>query len=55
MEEQKIAGKEISNEETSSVSSFMRDLVRFLTLQLKKEGQDKDEDTHSPRGSRHTL
>jgi hypothetical protein len=54
MEEQKTTGKEISYEGTSSVSSFMQDLVRFLTLQLKKEGQDKDEDTHSSRGSKPT-
>jgi hypothetical protein len=54
MEEHKIVGREISYEGTSSVSSFMQDLVRFLALQLKKERQDKDEDTHSPRGSRPT-
>jgi hypothetical protein len=46
MEEQKTTGKEISYEGTF--------FVRFLALQLKKEGQDKDEDTHSPRGSRPT-
>jgi len=51
LEEQKAARREISYEETSSVSSFMQDLVRFLALQLKKEGQDKKEDTHTPRGS----
>jgi hypothetical protein len=45
VEEQKTAGREISYEGTSSVSSFMQDLVRFLALQLKKEGQDKKEDT----------
>jgi len=54
MEEQKTAGREISYEGTSSVNSFMQDLVRFLALQLKKKGQDKDKDTHSPRGSRPT-
>jgi hypothetical protein len=48
----KTAAREISSEGKSSASTFMQDLVRFLTLQLKKEGQDKDEDTHSPRGSR---
>jgi hypothetical protein len=50
----KTAEREISGEGTPSVSSFMQDLVRFLALQLKIEGQDKDEDTHSPRGSRPT-
>jgi hypothetical protein len=29
----------------------MQDLVRYLTLQLKKEGQDKEEDTQSPWGA----
>jgi hypothetical protein len=51
MEEQKTEEREIIYEETSSVSSFMQDLVRYLTLQLKKEGQDKKENTHLPRGS----
>jgi len=51
MEEQKTGEREIFYEGTSSVSSFMQDLVRYLTLQLKKEGQDKEEDTQSPRGS----
>jgi hypothetical protein len=51
MEKQKTAKREISYEGTSSVNSFMQDLVRYLTLQLKKEGQDKEEDTQSPRGS----
>jgi hypothetical protein len=50
----KTAEREISSEETSSASSFMQDLVRFLTLQLKKEGLDKDEDTHSSRASKPT-
>jgi hypothetical protein len=54
MEEQKTTGKEISYEGTSSVNSFMQDLVRFLALQLQKEGNDKDNDTHSPWGSRPT-
>jgi hypothetical protein len=54
MDEQKTAEREIFYEGTSSVSSFMQDLVRYLTLQLKKEGHDKEEDTHSPRGSRPT-
>jgi hypothetical protein len=51
MEEQKTAGREISYEGKSFVISFMQDLVRFLVLQLKKEGQDKDEDTHSRGGA----
>jgi hypothetical protein len=50
----KTAEREISGEGTPSASSFMQDLVRFLALQLKNEGQDKDEGTHSPRGSRPT-
>jgi RNase P subunit RPR2 len=50
----KTTEREISDEGTHSASSFMQDLVRFLALQLKNEGQDKDEDTHSPRGSRFT-
>jgi hypothetical protein len=41
----KTAEREISGEGTPSASSFMQDLVRFLALQLKNEGQDKDEDT----------
>jgi hypothetical protein len=45
----KTTERKISGEGTPS-SSFMQDLVRFLALQLKSEGQDKDEDTHSPRG-----
>jgi hypothetical protein len=40
MEEQKTVEKEISYEGTSSISSSMQDQVRFLALQLKKEGQD---------------
>jgi hypothetical protein len=52
MEGQKTVEREISYEGTSSVSFFMQDLVRFLALQLKKEVQDKEEDTHSPRGNR---
>jgi hypothetical protein len=50
----KTVAREISSEGTSSASSFIQDLVRFLTLQLQMEGQDKDEDTHSPRGNRPT-
>jgi hypothetical protein len=50
----KSAEREISGEGTPFNSSFMQDLVRFMALQLKNEGQDKDEDTHSPRGSRLT-
>jgi hypothetical protein len=50
MKEQKTAGRKISYEVTSSVSSFMQDLIRFLALQLKKEGQDKEEDIQLPRG-----
>jgi hypothetical protein len=51
MEKQKTAEKEIFYEGTSSVSSFMQDLVRYLELQLKKGRHDKEEDTYSPRGS----
>jgi hypothetical protein len=51
VEKQKTAEREICFEGTSSVSSFMQDLVRYLTLQLKKEGQDEKEDTHPLRGS----
>jgi hypothetical protein len=54
MEEQKTAEREISYEGTSSVSSFMQDLIIFLALQLKKEGQDKKEDIQPPRGSEPT-
>jgi hypothetical protein len=54
MEKQKTAEREIFYEGTSFVSSFMQYLVRYLTLQLKKEGQDKKEDTHSLRGSEPT-
>jgi hypothetical protein len=50
MEEQKTVGREISYEGTSSISSFIQDLIRFLALQLKKEGQDKKEDIHPPKG-----
>jgi len=55
MEVQKTGGRKISYEGTSSVSSFIQDLVIFLALQLKKEGQEGDKDTHSPRGSRPTY
>jgi hypothetical protein len=34
----KTTTREISSEGTSSTSTFMQDLVRFLTLQLQKEG-----------------
>jgi hypothetical protein len=54
LEKQKTAERKICCEGNSPASSFMQDLVRFLTLQLKKEGQDKDEDTHSQKGSRPT-
>jgi uncharacterized protein YbaR (Trm112 family) len=50
----KTTEREISDEGTPSASSFMQDLVRFLALQLKNEGHDKDEDTHSLKGSRPT-
>jgi hypothetical protein len=51
MEEQKTAGREISYEGTSLVSSFMKDLIRFLALQLKKEGQDRTRKrTSNPQG-----
>jgi hypothetical protein len=33
----------------------MQDLVKYLTLQLKKEGQDKKEDTHPPKGEQTYL
>jgi hypothetical protein len=51
VEKQKTAERDIFYEGTSSVSSFMQDLVKYLTVQLKKEGQEKKEDTHPPRGS----
>jgi hypothetical protein len=54
VEKHKTAEREIFYEGTSSVSSFMQDLVRYLTLQRNKEGQDKKEDTHPPRGSEPT-
>jgi hypothetical protein len=54
VEIQKTTEREIFYEGTPFVSSFMRDLVRYLKLQLNKGGQDKEEDTHSPRGSRST-
>jgi len=50
IEKQKTAEKEIFYEGTSSVSSFMQDLVRYLELQVKKGRHDKEEDTYSPRG-----
>jgi hypothetical protein len=54
MEKQKTAERETFYEGTSSVSSFMEDLVRYRALQLKKGGQDKEEVNHSPRESRPT-
>jgi hypothetical protein len=51
MERPKTPEKETFYEGTPFVSSFMRDLVRYLELQLKKGGQDKEVDAHSPRGS----
>jgi hypothetical protein len=51
MGEQKTGGREISYEGTSSVSSFMQDLIGFLALQLKKEGQYKKEDIHPQGGA----
>jgi hypothetical protein len=55
VEKQKTAEREIFYEGTSSVNSFMQDLVKYLTLQLKKEGQDKKEDTHPPKGEQTYL
>jgi hypothetical protein len=54
IEKQKTAENEIFYKGTSSVSFFMQDLVRYLELQLKKGRQDKEEDTHSLRGSEPT-
>jgi hypothetical protein len=54
VEKQKTPERKISCEGTPFVSSFMRDLVKYLELQLKKGGHDKEEDTHSPRGSKPT-
>jgi hypothetical protein len=54
LEKQKTAESEICCEGDCPASSFMQYLVRFLALQLKKEVQDKNKDTHSPRGNRHT-
>jgi hypothetical protein len=50
-ERPKTLEKKTFYEGTPFVSSFMRDLVRYLELQLKKRGQDKEEDAHSPKGS----
>jgi len=50
----KTTAREISSEGTTSANTFMQDLVRFLVLQLQKEGHDKEEDTRSPRGSKPT-
>jgi len=49
--DQRLLKKEAFYEGTPSVNSFMLDLVRYLELQLKKGGQDKEEDAYSPRGS----
>jgi hypothetical protein len=46
----KTTAREISREGTTSANTFMQDLA----LQLQKEGQDKEEDTHYPRGIRPT-
>jgi lipoate-protein ligase A len=46
---QRTAKREIFYEGTPFVSSFMRDLIRYLELQLKKGGQDKEDGTHSPK------
>jgi hypothetical protein len=51
LKKKKTAEREIFYEGTPFVNSFMRDLVRYLELQLNNGGQDKEEDTHSPRGS----
>jgi len=41
-----------SYEELAIVGSFMRNLIRYMDLQPKDGGQDRD--THFPRGSRST-
>jgi hypothetical protein len=51
MEKPKTPEKEAFYEGAPSISSFMWDLVKYLELQLKKWGQDKEEDTYCPRGS----
>jgi hypothetical protein len=51
VEKQKTIEREFFCEGTPFVNSFMRDMVRYLELQLKKGGQNKEEDTHTPRGS----
>jgi hypothetical protein len=51
VEKQKTAERELFYEGTTFVSSFMRDMVKYLKLQLK---QDKEEDSHSLRGSEPT-
>jgi hypothetical protein len=43
------------NRRLQNAKSIMKEiLLSVLSCKLKKEGQDKDEDTHSPRGSRPT-
>jgi len=54
LEKQKIAESEIFYEGKFPVSTFMQDLVRYLTQQLKNEESDRDEDIHSSRGSKPT-
>jgi hypothetical protein len=51
VEKQKTVEKEIFYEGTSFLSSFIRDLAKYLELQLNKGGLDKEEDTHSSSGS----
>jgi hypothetical protein len=51
VERPKTLEKETFYEGTPFVSSFMRDLVRYLELQLKKGGQDKEEGAHFSRGA----
>jgi hypothetical protein len=51
VERPKTPEKETFYEGTPFVKSFVRDLVRYLKLQLKKGGQDKEKDAHSLKGS----
>jgi hypothetical protein len=51
MEKHKTTKRDISYEGTSFVSSFMRDLVRYVELQLNKGGPDKEKDIYFPRRS----
>jgi hypothetical protein len=41
MEKQKTAERETFYEGTSSVSSFMQDLVRYLALQVKRKDRTR--------------